>query len=244
MTHRRSIWQCSFPTTMWTMIERAQRGDEASLNYCCRRYWKPCLAYYAKLGAKPDLAEELTQDVFMKLFTGEPLKTLKLRTSRFRSYLKRTLQNKWISWKRYSEAAVRHPPGGVASLQAVEDALGDNLMPINSDTPEAEFARQEAYGLLGIVIDEVQAHCEQRGDQSSFEIFAMRYLQDPPAAWEEIEAKFGVTREAASNQAKKVRKQLGRVLSAELPADVLSELIKVFQGCGGPCEAEGPKTDP
>ena len=81
-----------FPTTHWSRVIAA--GDPGSpsareaLAELCQSYWFPLYAYIRRRGHDPDRAQELTQDLFVRLLEKKVLAAADPARGRFRAYLR------------------------------------------------------------------------------------------------------------------------------------------------------------
>ena len=94
------------------VIRRAQRGDERAFALIVRAYEAPIFNYVLRMVGDRALAEDLTQDVFLRVFRG--LRGYS-RRARFTTWLFQVAKNRVIDEMR---AAERRP----RSLVAIEDA--------------------------------------------------------------------------------------------------------------------------
>jgi RNA polymerase sigma factor (sigma-70 family) len=76
-----------FPTTIWTTIRRAGDQDTAALQDVAVRYRTPVLEYIRKRGFQGSDAEDLCQDVFVRVLEGGVLAKADRQRGRFRSLL-------------------------------------------------------------------------------------------------------------------------------------------------------------
>ena len=76
-----------FPTTIWTTIRQAGAHDSEALEDFARRYRQPVLEYIRKRGFGGSDAEDLCQDVFVRVFAGGVLAKADKDRGRFRSLL-------------------------------------------------------------------------------------------------------------------------------------------------------------
>ena len=76
-----------FPTTIWTQIHQAGAWDEKALNEFAVRYRPPVLAYLRRRGFNDAAAEDLCQDVFLRVLKGDVLEKADRTRGRFRSLL-------------------------------------------------------------------------------------------------------------------------------------------------------------
>ena len=61
-----------FATTRWSLVEVARGGDSPearrAMAVLCETYWYPIYAYVRRSGQSPDEAQDLTQEVFVRVF--------------------------------------------------------------------------------------------------------------------------------------------------------------------------------
>jgi RNA polymerase sigma-70 factor (ECF subfamily) len=75
-----------FQSTLWTLIRGADRGDEAALRDFALKYRAPVVAYVAARGLAAD-AEDLAQEVFLRIFQDRVLSKADPARGRFRSLI-------------------------------------------------------------------------------------------------------------------------------------------------------------
>lgn len=76
------------------LVSKLRRGDKASFDELFNRYFEQCFTYAVSLLKDPDAAEDVVQNVFLKLWSGRE----RLDSSRqFRSYLLTAVRNESIS---------------------------------------------------------------------------------------------------------------------------------------------------
>lgn len=75
-----------FQSTLWTVIRGAGRGDEAALRDFVLKYRPPVLAYLARRGFRAE-AEDLAQEVFLRVFQDRVLLKADPALGRFRSLI-------------------------------------------------------------------------------------------------------------------------------------------------------------
>ncbi|MEM7165370.1 MAG: sigma-70 family RNA polymerase sigma factor [Planctomycetota bacterium] len=76
-----------FPTTIWTTILQAGNDDSAALERFARRYRAPILAAIRGRGWSDTDAEDICQDVFVRLLHGNVLARAEAAKGRFRGLL-------------------------------------------------------------------------------------------------------------------------------------------------------------
>jgi RNA polymerase sigma-70 factor (ECF subfamily) len=94
------------------VIHRAQRGDERAFTLIVRAYEAPVFNYVLRMVGNRTLAEDLTQDVFLRVFQG--LRGYSLR-ARFTTWLFQVAKNRVVDELRSVERRPR-------SLMTIDDA--------------------------------------------------------------------------------------------------------------------------
>ena len=94
------------------VLRKAQRGDERAFNLIVRAYETPVYNYVMRLVGDRSLAEDLTQEVFIRVFQGLPKFSLR---SKFTTWLFQVTKNRVLDELRASERRPR-------ALVAIEDA--------------------------------------------------------------------------------------------------------------------------
>jgi len=120
------------------VIRRAQRGDERAFALIVRAYEAPIFNYVLRMVGDRALAEDLTQDVFLRVFRG--LRGYS-RRARFTTWLFQVAKNRVIDEMR---AAERRP----RSLVAIEDAP-------QLEVVDAPIEQSEAIDLLLSEVDKL-----------------------------------------------------------------------------------------
>lgn len=86
------------------LVSRLRRGEKASFDELFNRYSEQCFTYAVSLLKDPDAAEDVVQNVFLKLWTGRE----RLDSSKpVKSYLLTAVRNESISWLRAKFVADR-----------------------------------------------------------------------------------------------------------------------------------------
>ena len=120
------------------VLRKAQRGDERAFSLIVRAYEVPVYNYVLRLVGDRALAEDLTQEVFIRVFQGLPKFSLR---SKFTTWLFQVTKNRVLDELRASERRPR-------ALVAIDD-----LPPLEAvDTPAEQL---EAIDALWRAIDEL-----------------------------------------------------------------------------------------
>jgi RNA polymerase sigma-70 factor (ECF subfamily) len=141
------------------VLRKAQRGDERAFTLIVRTYEQPVFNYVLRLVGDRSLAEDLTQEVFLRVFQGLPKFSLRCR---FTTWLFQVTKNRVLDELRSSE---RRPRLTVAledapALEALDvpheqleamDALWRSIENLNVDLKMALLLR-DVVGLSYIEI--------------------------------------------------------------------------------------------
>jgi DNA-directed RNA polymerase specialized sigma24 family protein len=89
----------AFATTRWSLIlsgansRSGEKDTRAALAELCRIYWRPIFAFVSRRGYSAADAEDLTQDFFVMILESDWLQNADPNRGRFRSLLRKSLQN-------------------------------------------------------------------------------------------------------------------------------------------------------
>ena len=120
------------------VLRKAQRGDERAFSLIVRAYETPVYNYVLRLVGDRALAEDLTQEVFLRVYQGLPKFSLR---SKFTTWLFQVTKNRVLDELRANERRPR-------SLVALDD-----LPPL--EALETPVERLEAIDALWAAIDEL-----------------------------------------------------------------------------------------
>jgi RNA polymerase sigma-70 factor, ECF subfamily len=139
----------ALPQPDFGVLRKAQRGDERAFNLIVRAYETPVYNYVLRLVGDRALAEDLTQEVFLRVYQGLPKFSLRCR---FTTWLFQVTKNRVLDELRANERRPRSvvtiddiPPLEVldAPLEQVEamDAVWRSVEDLNVDLKMALLLR-------------------------------------------------------------------------------------------------------
>jgi RNA polymerase sigma-70 factor (ECF subfamily) len=102
----------SLPQPDFGVLRKAQRGDERAFSLILRAYEVPVFNYVMRLVGDRALAEDLTQEVFLRVYQGLPSFSLR---SRFTTWLFQVTKNRVLDELR----AVERRPRAVVAIDDV-----------------------------------------------------------------------------------------------------------------------------
>ena len=94
------------------VLRKAQRGDERAFTILVRAYERPVYNYVLRLVGNRDMAEDLTQEVFLRVYQGLPGFSLR---SRFTTWLFQVTKNRVLDELR----ALERRPRAVVTLDDI-----------------------------------------------------------------------------------------------------------------------------
>ncbi|MDC3378658.1 sigma-70 family RNA polymerase sigma factor [Planctomycetota bacterium] len=191
-----------FKTTLWTEVRAAGSGDAKASQSVVERYRPVVVAYLIKRGRRPDDAEDLAQDVLVRLFTRGRLAAADRGLGRFRSYLLGVARNVLRESLRREQAQKRG--GGQAPLSLAELEI-DPAQPESSD--EA-FDACWLEGLMSRALDRLQA-----GSPRHYDLLQRTLSGQTPA---QIAAATERSAGSVRVDLHRARKKLGDALRAEI----------------------------
>jgi RNA polymerase sigma-70 factor (ECF subfamily) len=100
-------------------LRKAQRGDERAFSLIVRAYETPVFNYVLRLVGDRSLAEDLTQEVFLRVFQGLPRFSLRCK---FTTWLFQVTKNRVLDELRANERRPRHLVAldDIAPLEALD----------------------------------------------------------------------------------------------------------------------------
>jgi RNA polymerase sigma-70 factor (ECF subfamily) len=102
----------ALPQPDFGVLKKAQRGDERAFNLIVRAYETPVYNYVLRLVGDRALAEDLTQEVFLRVYQGLPKFSLRCR---FTTWLFQVTKNRVLDELR----AVERRPRAVVALDDI-----------------------------------------------------------------------------------------------------------------------------
>lgn len=232
-----------FPTTHWSRVIAA--GDPGSpsareaLAELCQSYWFPLYAYIRRRGHDPDRAQELTQDLFVRLLEKGVLAAADPTRGRFRSFLRAVCAD-FLANRRDRENALKRGGGRVIVPMGCDEAEARYARePAHELTPERIFDRTWALIVLGRVLEQLREDYRLAGQSRTFEVLSP-VLTDGPrvVAYATLAARLGTTDGAVRVAVHRLRRRYGDRLRDEIaatvadPSEVDDEIVALFDALG------------
>ena len=95
------------PSTMWTTILGYQRDPDRVKDFVVRRYRQPVVEFARRQGLKDEDAEDIAQEVFLRVCQETFLKKADQIRGKFRTVLLAVTKHVIASWRRHELAGIR-----------------------------------------------------------------------------------------------------------------------------------------
>ncbi|MHC4400654.1 MAG: RNA polymerase sigma factor [Planctomycetota bacterium] len=182
-------------TTQPTLLNRLRDGtDQLSWEEFFRCYWPMVYAFARHRGCSEHTAEEVVQDVLLKVFETRDLFRHDPKLGRFRDWLSALVRNKVAEFRRRPSERVR-ARGGDADF-ALAESNG------NEAAPEDAWEKAFESALLTVLLDTVRREVNPR----TFLAFELSAIHDLSGA--KVAEVTGMSRNAVYKSCKRVLKRL------------------------------------
>jgi len=232
----------TFPSTQWTIIHRA--GDDSvesqqAFSELLALYWKPIYVLVRAKGQDNETAKDTTQDFIMHLMEKDFPKKLDKSKGRFRSYLRRALENFIINRAEYNKAQKR---GGGMNLLSLDYNSAETSYRIqvsaNVSRPDEVFDREWAYSIFHRSIEKLRSEMDSRYGENVFRVL-QEYFRPTgsPLSNEETAVKIKMSANHFKVFLHRMRARLRDLIRAEIRATVshesevqqeMAELLKIL----------------
>jgi RNA polymerase sigma-70 factor (ECF subfamily) len=160
-----------FPDTRWSLVSDVQHGGaarERALADLCRVYWFPIYAFARARGCDSHMAEDLTQDLFLKFLSHDSFAAANRERGRMRTFLLTSMSRLMASDARRRTMAKRNPERTAISI---ERDLAEGMLGAESGSlsPEDDFDRRWAEAILREVEKRLAEEHATRGKSEQFE---------------------------------------------------------------------------
>jgi RNA polymerase sigma-70 factor (ECF subfamily) len=232
-----------FPTTHWSRVLAA--GDPGSpsareaLAELCHSYWFPLYAYIRRRGHDPDRAQELTQDLFVRLLEKDVLAAADPARGRFRAYLRAVCADFLANRRDWERARKRGGDRVFIPIDVAEAEVRYAGEPAHEWTAERLFDRSWALILLGRVLDRLRREYDRAGQAATFaELSPVLTEGTGVVPYATLAERLGTTEGAVRVAVHRLRRRYGALLRAEIgatvddPAEVDHEIRDLFSALG------------
>ena len=233
-----------FASTRWSVVAAAGRKDSpearAALAVLCRVYWYPLYAYARRRLARPDDAQDLTQEFFARLLEKDYLQAADPARGKFRTFLLTAFQR--FLAKEHARAAAQKRGGDrrPLSLDFHEGEQRYCHEPADPTTPESLYERRWALTLLEQALARLRQEFTRAGKERLFEALKGTLTGDGTGEpYGRIGRDLGLSEPAVKTAAHRLRRRYQELLRAEVaqtvasPDEVEDELRDLFAAVRG-----------
>ena len=200
--------------------------SEASLalERLAHTYWPPLYVFVRQRGLNHEHAADAVQGFFAHLISGEVLRRVERRESRFRSFLLTAFQN-WLTNERERAAMQKRGGGAVHVTLAEFDSAQTNPALAIQESPERSFDRRWARAVFDHAVARLDAEITQKERPEFLREMRQRLIGSAAGHpnWEEVAARFGMNDNTVKQAAHALRQRFAVLLKQEVRAVVGSE---------------------
>jgi RNA polymerase sigma-70 factor (ECF subfamily) len=142
-----------FGSTIWSVVDRAKRGDDRAIDQLVRAYQKPVLQFIRRQGFRPHDAEDVAQEVFLRIARHGILQNVLQSGGKFRSLLIGVTKNV-ISERRRTDGAKKR--GGNAETKPLPT---DSQIGLTQDEQDETFDHLWMLHLVNRAFEHLQKEC-------------------------------------------------------------------------------------
>lgn len=237
MTSQTFAGRNEFPTTSWTLVVSAsdplRRDCRDALVRLCESYWYPVYAYVRRRGYAQEVAQDLTQDFFIRILEGRYLARADPNRGRFRSFLLNSCKY-FLADQTDRERAQKRGGGEVLPFEIGSGEERYRFEPLETETPDQIFERDWAISLLDRVLSRLRDEFTQHGSPADFERLKLFLLGQSEVPYAELAREMGATEGGLKVAIHRLRKRYRIIFQTEIadtvadPAEVDSEIRFLF----------------
>ncbi|MFN8570586.1 MAG: RNA polymerase sigma-70 factor [Gemmatimonadaceae bacterium] len=129
------------------LVQRIREGDERALEIVFRAHYAGLAAFVQRYVQAPDVAEELVQDIFLKLWSRRQQLT---DIESLRTYLFRAVRNQALNWLRRRKLERRW-----------EEEHSDEAEPVTTIAADDDASEQEITQAVRYAVDRLPPRCRE-----------------------------------------------------------------------------------
>ena len=230
-----------FATTRWSLILSAAHSEDGeqkareALNELCRTYWRPVFSFVCRRGYSMEDARDLTQDFFLKILEPGWLRHADPDRGRFRSLLRKSLQNFLINAAERTRTRKR---GGEVNFISWDDWMAEapsqlcmSAQALDSLPPERLFDLRWAVTVVEHALRRLREECESKGKRRLFQALSSHLTAErDEVSFVQLSTELGIAESAVIKQLYNLRQRYRSLLRDEVaqtvadPAQVKDEI--------------------
>jgi RNA polymerase sigma-70 factor (ECF subfamily) len=188
-----------------------------SLETLCRTYWPPIYAYIRRRGQSPEDAQDLTQDFFAHLLSGQRLSRVGPQKGKFRTFLLASVNH--LLADRWDRTHRQKRGGGAPVFSLDAQSMDPRYEPEPADplTPEKVFERRWALTLLDQVLGRLEKEQADSGRSGTHAVLQPFLTGNPePGEYTAAATTLGLTEGAVRVAIHRLRHRFGELFREEV----------------------------
>lgn len=207
----------SFQSTIWQVIRDARGKNPRALETLVQKYRQPVVAYIQRTGLSEHDAEDLAQEVFLRISNEEFLRKVDPSRGRFRNIVIKVTRHV-ISEHRRRQGALKR--GGVATHVSLSQPATDGGAPLEEllgspDVEDEQFDRLWLLNILRLAMERLRRECKA-ADRPYYEALALHLHQN--LEYEQIARKMGKKIHDVKNYLHRAKLKLMEHMKEEIAA--------------------------
>lgn len=142
-----------FGSTVWSVVDRARDGDDRAIDQLVRSYQKPVLQFIRRKGLDPHDAEDVAQEVFLRISRHGVLRNVVRSGGKFRSLVIGVTKNVILERRRTQGAKKR---GGNAETKPLPT---DSQIGLIQESEDPTFDQYWMLNLVNRAFELLQREC-------------------------------------------------------------------------------------
>ncbi len=188
-------------STRATLLQRLRDGADArAWDQFFESYWPAIFACARQRGCTDDTAQDIVQEVMLKVFQQRDIFKYDPARGRFRDWLRTVVRTQIAEYRRRPSARI-HPHGANSDNSPPEPEAADA-------TPDEAWERAFEHGILAVVLDAVRSESDPR-EYLAFELLCLAELSGNETA-----RVTGLSRNAAYKASRRVMAKLKALVGA------------------------------
>lgn len=194
----------------------ASKARSSAVSDFIRHYKEPVKRYLIFHGVPHLDAEDITQEIFMKVFEHKLLDQLDKSKGRFRSYMLAITCNILSNWRKKNKRDKRG--GGELKMVSLDAPIGDDGSTlkdiITAPTEDDKFDSLWMDTIMKLALDRLREECEKK-KLLYFEAY-MLYLQERDASYASVAAKLDINENQTRHYIHRAKQRLIKFVRVEI----------------------------
>lgn len=209
------------------MDSHSRRGGDiatpqrrAAIESLCQGYWYPVYAFIRRRGHAPDEAQDLTQELFLRVLSGTFFARATPEKGKFRAFLLGAVKNFLADANDYWQTLKR---GGGTAPMPFDFEAGESsysLEPRDDETPERIFQRKWARAVLDRVVGNLRDEFHRDGKLNQFLRLKGYLTGSVEVRYVEVARELDISESALKSSIHRLRQRHRDLLRAEVASTV------------------------